>query len=62
MTMRLDHLLKLSMIMAATRLSTTMDIDDVVTANSILGVAEFSMHKALGHFGYWNSQPYSVYS
>lgn len=48
---RLDHLLKLSMIMAATRLSTTMDIDDVVTANSILGVAEFSMHKALGHFG-----------
>lgn len=48
---RLDHLLKLTMICAATRLTTTIELDDVITANSILGVAEFSMSKALGHFG-----------
>lgn len=48
---RLDHLLKLSMICAATRLTTTIAIEDVLTANSILGVAEFGMSKALGHFG-----------
>jgi hypothetical protein len=45
------HLLKLSMVVAAMRLSTVIDIEDVVLANTILTFAEYSMPKAMGEFG-----------
>lgn len=48
---RLTHLIKLCLILSATRISTEITIDDVLTANTILGAAEYSMPKALGHFG-----------
>lgn len=50
-TRRLPHLLKLCLICTATRLSTTIDIQDVVLANTILTFTERNMSKALGEFG-----------
>lgn len=48
---RLTHLIKLCLILSASRLSTEITEDDVLRANTILGAAEYSMPKALGHFG-----------
>lgn len=48
---RLGHLLKLCIVHAAARLSTTISIEDVLTANTVLGAAEYNMPRALGHFG-----------
>lgn len=48
---RLTHLIKLCLIVSATRISTEITADDVLQANTILGAAEHSMPKALGHFG-----------
>ena len=48
---RLDHLFKLCMIHAASRVSMTITLEDVLSANTVLGVAEYHMPKALGHFG-----------
>lgn len=48
---RLDHLIKLTMVCAAGRLSTDITEYDVLLANTMLAAAEFSMPKALGHFG-----------
>lgn len=48
---RLTHLLKLCMVNAASRLSLEMTDRDVLEANTFLGAAEYSMPKALGHFG-----------
>jgi hypothetical protein len=48
---RLTHLFKLCLIVAATRVSTTITEQDVVLANSILTWTEHDMPKALGEFG-----------
>lgn len=48
---RLTHLIKLSLVLSASRISTEITADDVLRANTILGAAEHSMPKALGHFG-----------
>lgn len=48
---RLTHILKLCLVVSAARLSTTITGEDVLIANTMLGAAEYSMPKALGHFG-----------
>jgi hypothetical protein len=48
---RFTHLLKLTMLMAISRLSLTMDIEDALKANTILHHTELRMNKALGEFG-----------
>jgi len=48
---RFTHLLKLCMILAAIRMSATIDDEDVIYANTILSYAEHFMPKALGEFG-----------
>jgi len=48
---RLTHLIKLCLVLSASRISTEITQDDVLRANTILGAAEYSMPKALGHFG-----------
>ncbi len=48
---RFSHLLKLCLIVAAARISTTIDLRDVIYANTILKHAEHSMSRALGEFG-----------
>jgi len=48
---RYTHLLKLSMLVAATRCSTEITVGDVVYANTILSWTETDMPKALGEFG-----------
>lgn len=45
------HLLKLSMLMAASRVSLEINIDDVILANTLLTFAEVNMPAALGEFG-----------
>lgn len=50
-TRRFTHLLKLCLICAAQRISTSIDISDVLLANSILTFTEAGMPKALGEFG-----------
>jgi len=50
-TRRFTHLLKLSMVCAATKLETTITSDTVLYANSILHYSESLMPKALGEFG-----------
>lgn len=50
-TRRFTHLLKLSLIFSAARVSTTVDIEDVVFANSVLTFTEKDMSRALGEFG-----------
>jgi hypothetical protein len=48
---RHTQLLKLCLIVAASRISTTISLIDVIKANTILSFAERSMHKALGEIG-----------
>jgi hypothetical protein len=48
---RFTHLLKLLLIVTAARLSTRIDMQDVLLANTILTYAESTMSKALGEFG-----------
>ncbi len=48
---RLDHLLKLCMVIAATKLTTVIEYDTVEEANTILVYTENSMSRALGEFG-----------
>lgn len=48
---RLTHLIKLSIILAASNLTTRITEYDVLKANTILAHAEYSMPKALGEFG-----------
>lgn len=48
---RLTHLLKLCLVVAATNLTTTIGMQEVLTANSILSYAEHFMPQALGEFG-----------
>lgn len=50
-TRRFTHLLKLCLICAAQRVSTRIDLTDVLLANSILTFTEKDMPKALGEFG-----------
>jgi len=50
-TRRFPHLLKLTLICAAMRLSTEIDLEDVLLANTMLSHAENQMPKALGEFG-----------
>lgn len=50
-TRRYTHLLKLSMIVAAMRLSTEINKSDIVKANTILAYAETNMPKAIGELG-----------
>lgn len=48
---RQAHLLKLSMIVAATRTDVTIEGHDILLANTLLAVAEHTMSRALGNFG-----------
>lgn len=48
---RFTHLLKLCMICAACRVSTQINMQDVLLANTILSYTESTMSKALGEFG-----------
>lgn len=50
-TRRLTHLLKLCLLCAAMRVSTTITLSDLVLANTILTYTESMMPKALGEFG-----------
>lgn len=50
-TRRFTHLLKLCLICAASRISLTIDSQDILLANSLLTYTEGSMPKALGEFG-----------
>ncbi len=50
-TRRIQHLLKLCMIVAASRVSTVIDKDVILEANTILTFTEQLMPKALGEFG-----------
>lgn len=45
------HLLKLAMLIMATRLDTTINTGDIIEANTILTYTEHLMPKALGEFG-----------
>lgn len=48
---RLTHLLKLCLVLAASRISTAIELEDVVYANTLLTFTEQLMPKALGEFG-----------
>lgn len=48
---RFNQLIKLSLILSAARLDTTITKEDVIYANTILTAAERNMPKALGEFG-----------
>jgi hypothetical protein len=48
---RLNQLIKLTLISAASRLSTTIEVEDVIYANTVLTHTEKMMPKALGEFG-----------
>lgn len=50
-TRRFTHLLKLTMICAACRLSTHFTVPDILMANTILSYAETTMPKAIGELG-----------
>lgn len=50
-TRRFTHLLKLTMIVAACRLSTNFMVEDVLYANTILSFSETTMPKAIGELG-----------
>lgn len=50
-TRRFTHLLRLCLICSAQRISTLIDMQDVLLANSLLTYTEGSMPKALGEFG-----------
>lgn len=48
---RYTHMLKLSMICAAARLSNIIDTQDILMGNTLLTFAEYNMPKAMGQFG-----------
>jgi len=48
---RLTHLLKLALVLTASRLGTSIELQDVVAANTLLTFTEQLMPKALGEFG-----------
>lgn len=48
---RLTHLLKLCLVITASRLGTTIALEDVIHANTLLTFTEELMPKALGEFG-----------
>ncbi len=48
---RLQHLLKLCIVVVTADLRTTLTVDDVILANSVLSYTEIYMSKALGEFG-----------
>lgn len=48
---RFTHILKLAMVLAASRLSTTIEVIDILRANTLLYVTELKMPRALGEFG-----------
>jgi len=48
---RSTHLLKLSLVCAAARLSREIHSCDIIMANTLLTYAEYQMPKAMGHFG-----------
>lgn len=48
---RLTHLIKLCLVFAAARLSMTIELEDVIYANTVLTFTEHLMPKALGEFG-----------
>ena len=50
-TRRFTHLLKLVLVCAASRISTKIDMPDVLLASSLLSFTEAQMPKALGEFG-----------
>lgn len=50
-TRRLTHLLKLCLVICASRLSDTIHVQDVLEANTLLTFTESLMPKALGEFG-----------
>lgn len=50
-TRRFTHLLKVCLLCAAARMSTTISEQDVIMANTILSFAEHRMPQALGEFG-----------
>lgn len=50
-TRRFPHLLKLCLVVTAMRVSTEIDLQDVILANTILTWTEASMDKALGEYG-----------
>lgn len=48
---RFTHLLKLSLVCSAARVSSMIHSCDIVMANTLLTYAEYQMPKAMGHFG-----------
>jgi hypothetical protein len=50
-TRRFTHLLKLTLVCCAARISTKIDMPDVLLASSLLSFTEAAMPKALGEFG-----------
>lgn len=50
-TRRFTHLLKLCLIVAASRLSTEVGAEDVLVANTLLSFTEHRMPQAMGEFG-----------
>ena len=48
---RLTHLIKLTLVVTASRLSTTIEASDIIYANTMLSFTEQLMPKALGEFG-----------
>lgn len=48
---RFTHLLKLSMVLAACRLSNIIEVEDIMAANTMLHYTEMKMPTALGNFG-----------
>jgi len=48
---RLTHLLKLCLVLTASRLGKTIEVSDVIAANTLLTFTEDLMPKALGEFG-----------
>lgn len=50
-TRRFTHLLKLTMVVAASRLSIQINVQDVLYANTILSYVESTMPKAIGELG-----------
>jgi hypothetical protein len=48
---RFTHLLKTALLFAANELRTTVQIEDVIAANTLLTITEFEMPRALGEFG-----------
>ena len=50
-TRRFTHLIKLTMVVTASRLSTMITVEDVLYSNTILSYVESTMPKAIGELG-----------